>query len=564
MTKRVQSHRARRFFRFGSTLLVAAAMLTIGAESTQTAVANGDTRTLQLYHIHSKESLTITFKRNGRYDQSALNRLNHFLRDWRNQKQTKMEPRLFDVLWEVYRETGSRKPVHIVSSYRSPETNSMLRSRSKGVARNSQHTLGRAIDFHLPDVPMSKAREAGLRLQRGGVGFYPSSGLPFVHLDVGNVRHWPRMTRQQLVRLFPDGKTVHLPSDGKPLPGYALAKAEIEHNRARGGSGTMMASNSRGGFLSNIFGGGGDEDEDSTPASSAPPAAARGRGAPTQPAAPASPASAPEPAPVALAAVPLPVSRPAALASGTQVAEAPRPSGPEMVWNRGAQAIPQNERTQIASLASETTPTAANLPVMPAPRPAANASTTPAEMPVVAFAPVEASVPLPMLRPGSPVFASAGGLPGRSRPLEAPREAPRQEQQMAALQTPAAPAAKPGDAGIGERVSNAYLAQGRAAAKPAEQALSGGNLGREALRTAMAAQRSVRDPNSALAHPRMAGGGMLEKPARVVQSSFGTNPTNGLRSDAFAGSSIAIVRSQSFTGTRAAGPLEVDIPKRRG
>jgi hypothetical protein len=87
--------------------------------------------------------------------------------------------------------------------------------------------LGRAMDFYIPGVPLDEIRAMGLRLARGGVGFYPTSGSPFVHMDTGSVRMWPRMTREQLVRVFPDGKTVQIPSDGKPLQGYALALAEI-------------------------------------------------------------------------------------------------------------------------------------------------------------------------------------------------------------------------------------------------------------------------------------------------------------------------------------------------
>jgi hypothetical protein len=104
----------------------------------------------------------------------------------------------------------------------------MLRHRSAGVARFSQHMLGRAMDFYIPGVPLEDIRAMGLRLARGGVGFYPTSGSPFVHMDTGSVRMWPRMTHEQLVRVFPDGKTVQIPSDGKPLPGYALALAEIQ------------------------------------------------------------------------------------------------------------------------------------------------------------------------------------------------------------------------------------------------------------------------------------------------------------------------------------------------
>ena len=114
-----------------------------------------------------------------------------------------MDPQLFDAVWEVQREFGIDKKVHIISSYRSPRTNEMLRKRSNGVARHSLHMQGKAMDFFIPGVPLDRVREAGLRLQRGGVGFYPTSGSPFVHMDVGSVRHWPRMTRDQLARVFP-------------------------------------------------------------------------------------------------------------------------------------------------------------------------------------------------------------------------------------------------------------------------------------------------------------------------------------------------------------------------
>ena len=109
----------------------------------------------------------------------------------------------------------------------------MLRARSRGVAQFSQHMLGKAMDFFIPGVDLSAVREAGLRLQRGGVGFYPTSGSPFVHLDTGSVRHWPRMTREQLARVFPDGKTVHLPADGRPLSGYEVAMRDRRAARRR-------------------------------------------------------------------------------------------------------------------------------------------------------------------------------------------------------------------------------------------------------------------------------------------------------------------------------------------
>jgi uncharacterized protein YcbK (DUF882 family) len=203
-------------------------LLLVGAGSVHDATALNETRTLSFHHTHSNEDLTVTFKRDGRYDEEALKQLNHYLRDWRTQDQTVMDRRLFDILWEVYRDVDAKKPIQIVSSYRSPATNAMLRRRSSGVARFSQHMLGHAMDFYIPDVPLEQIRFAGLRLQRGGVGFYPTSGSPFVHLDTGSIRHWPRMTHDQLARVFPDGRTVHVPTDGKPLAGYQLALADIE------------------------------------------------------------------------------------------------------------------------------------------------------------------------------------------------------------------------------------------------------------------------------------------------------------------------------------------------
>jgi hypothetical protein len=118
----------------------------------------------------------------------------------------------------------------VICGYRSPDTNAMLRARSSGVAQFSQHINGNAIDFYIPGVPLATIRAEGLRLQEGGVGFYPTSGSPFVHMDTGTIRHWPRIAREELVKIFPNGRTVHIPADGKPLPGYALALADVERH----------------------------------------------------------------------------------------------------------------------------------------------------------------------------------------------------------------------------------------------------------------------------------------------------------------------------------------------
>jgi uncharacterized protein YcbK (DUF882 family) len=216
-----------------SAQLGIAGLLLLGANnSLQNAVAEGDTRTISFHHVHTGEDITITFKRNGRYDEAALKKLDWFMRDWRREQETHMDPHLFDLLWETYRNLGASEPIQVICGYRSPGTNAMLRARSSGVAQFSQHVNGNAIDFYIPGVSLASVRAEGLRLQRGGVGFYPTSGSPFVHMDTGSIRHWPRIARQELVKIFPNGRTVHIPADGQPLPGYALALVDVEQHGA--------------------------------------------------------------------------------------------------------------------------------------------------------------------------------------------------------------------------------------------------------------------------------------------------------------------------------------------
>ena len=174
-------------------------------QSLQNATANGDTRTISFHHIHLKEDTTVTYKVNGRYDQAALKKINHALRDWRTGKPTNMDPHLIDALWEVYRATGAKEPIHVIGGYRSPATNAMLRRRSTGSPSTASTCSARRSTSTFPGVALESIREAGLRVQRGGVGFYPSSGAPFVHMDIGSVRHWPRMPEAQLARICRQG-----------------------------------------------------------------------------------------------------------------------------------------------------------------------------------------------------------------------------------------------------------------------------------------------------------------------------------------------------------------------
>ena len=205
------------------TRLIMTMLFAVPALLGSAAAAAAEDRALKLYFTHTGEKATITFKRNGRFDPKGMEKINRLLRDWRRNEPARMDPRLLDLVWEVYDRSGASDYIHIVSAYRSPATNNMLRSRSRstGVAKNSQHTLGKAMDFFIPGVKLSTLRAVAMQMQGGGVGYYPTSGSPFVHLDVGNVRAWPRMSRKELARIFPNGRTMHLAADGSSLPGYA-------------------------------------------------------------------------------------------------------------------------------------------------------------------------------------------------------------------------------------------------------------------------------------------------------------------------------------------------------
>ncbi len=265
---------------FGMTDVVGRAALRAASYATAclmalfvgTAAAQAETRNLKFFNLHTKEKEEISYKRNGRYLPDGLKKINWMLRDWRKKQPTNMDPRLLDLVWEAYRQSGSRSYIQVICGYRSASTNGMLRSRSSGVAKESQHVLGKALDFTLPDVSLAKLRAIGLKMQVGGVGYYPKSGSPFVHFDIGNVRHWPKMSRRELMAVFPNGKTLHVPSDGKPLPGYEQALASYKSRKSSSSiqvanAGASPASGGGGKtLLSMLFGGGADEEEDTAEA----------------------------------------------------------------------------------------------------------------------------------------------------------------------------------------------------------------------------------------------------------------------------------------------------------
>jgi uncharacterized protein YcbK (DUF882 family) len=149
-----------------------------------------DERQLSFYHTHTGKRLDVVYKRDGDYVGSALDEINAFLSDFRTGDIVEMDPELLDLIYDVRASLDSDGTYQIISAYRSPRTNEMLRgqSASSGVAKKSQHILGKAIDVRLEGIKTADLRDAALRLQRGGVGYYEKSD--FVHMDTGRVRRW--------------------------------------------------------------------------------------------------------------------------------------------------------------------------------------------------------------------------------------------------------------------------------------------------------------------------------------------------------------------------------------
>ncbi len=204
-TKSLKRKMSGRTFAFLATL--ATTVIALGALMANNATAVPGARTISFFSPHTKQSVTVTYKRYGQYIPAAMRKINYLLRDWRTNQVVRMDPKLVDLLWEIHKNLGSRKPIHILSGFRSQKTNAMLRRRSRGVSRFSRHMFGMAADVRFPDISLERLRNSAMLRQRGGVGYYRGS---FVHVDVGTVRHWPRMSKRQLAKLFPNGRSPHI------------------------------------------------------------------------------------------------------------------------------------------------------------------------------------------------------------------------------------------------------------------------------------------------------------------------------------------------------------------
>jgi uncharacterized protein YcbK (DUF882 family) len=151
-------------------------------------VPTSEPRALAFRNLHTEETVDVAYWVDGRHDPDALRQIDWVLRDFRTGEARPIDPRLLDLLWELRGSLDTTEPYEVISGYRSPSTNAMLRRSGRGVARGSLHTRAMAIDVRVPGQPIAKLRAAALALRQGGVGYYPASG--FVHVDVGRVRFW--------------------------------------------------------------------------------------------------------------------------------------------------------------------------------------------------------------------------------------------------------------------------------------------------------------------------------------------------------------------------------------
>lgn len=521
-----------------------------GGSSLQIASAESDTRTLSFHNVHTGEDLTVTFKRNGRYDEAALKRLNWYLRDWRKSEEVKMDPHLFDLLWEAYKDTGATQPINVICGYRSPSTNAMLRARSSGVAQGSLHTHGQALDFFIPGVPLAKIREVGLKMQRGGVGFYPTSGSPFVHLDTGTIRHWPRMTRDQLVKVFPNERTVHVPSDGKPLAGFALALADVER---RGGTPSNV-------LLANARNAGAIDDDDVATATALA----------ANSAAPEAKVDKPKGSTLLASFFGFKPGADAAGKTKTDTAKTdptktdPTKTNPAKAGPKANDKIPMPlARVQTASLTAPTPVPVERIVPVPKMRPGATmqlASVTPTAMPMPRTRPAAGPVAVAAVTAGD-LFAERGlwtsiaqdkadqmttASTGPVLAYASPGEA--QPAQHAA--TRAAPMGK-----VQTRIETASLAPIQISAPPAPApAATAAKLGQIGQRfddpwmrgvimtpsvRAMSTAQMVRRDNRTL-QP------MMQKPDSAVLMAFGDDPHHGMTTDRFSGQAVVFLATATF------------------
>lgn len=176
--------RRRELLTFGA----AAGLAAIAAPAWAQGLDIWEPRRAILHNLHTGEAFNDVYYANGSYLPDALAEANRVMRDWRTGDEHFIDPGLFDALHTIQLKLEANGPFQVISGYRSPKTNAMLRARSNGVAEHSQHTIGKAVDVRMEGVDLAWLRNAALDVGAGGVGYYPVSN--FVHVDTGRVRQW--------------------------------------------------------------------------------------------------------------------------------------------------------------------------------------------------------------------------------------------------------------------------------------------------------------------------------------------------------------------------------------
>ncbi|WP_394212963.1 DUF882 domain-containing protein [Enterovibrio calviensis] len=175
----------RRFLLGGAACIVAASL---PKTAFALPLASGEPRELAMTSINTGEHLNVCYFNGQKYLEDELKLLNNLCRDHRRNVSTDMDKKLYDQLTAIYQQVGAKNPITMISGYRSPATNEMLRKNGGGQAKKSYHMTGQALDFYIEGVPLADIRNAARSLKAGGVGYYPNSG--FVHIDTGPVRTW--------------------------------------------------------------------------------------------------------------------------------------------------------------------------------------------------------------------------------------------------------------------------------------------------------------------------------------------------------------------------------------
>jgi uncharacterized protein YcbK (DUF882 family) len=176
----------RRFLQWGALGALSALMPVRGLAAIRDSLT--PERPLSFYNTHTGENLHVVYWVRGKYLPAALAEINHILRDHRTGEIKAIDTRLLDLVYALKERFEDREPFHVISGYRSPKTNALLRANGRGVAENSLHLQGKAVDIRLPGCDLALLRREAIRLRGGGVGYYPGPG--FIHIDVGRVRCW--------------------------------------------------------------------------------------------------------------------------------------------------------------------------------------------------------------------------------------------------------------------------------------------------------------------------------------------------------------------------------------